>query len=231
MIATYVKLIFAAAILLAQPTQRDYDRAHVRNDAVAAWSNHPSSMTAQRSSKSVTRREILIRGEGSKPAANATGVSATARTKTADTHSTAGARVNSDTRTIQEQVMAATAVAERVSAAPAVQAPDQKASPNHTNRLVAILMARPEIKSISDLTGKNIAIDDRQSASNDNVRTAIVAGGAVEVQLSGGQTRAIDRLISGEVPAAVLTLVSPDAAEGFPDIAGFKVFRVPLSPG
>jgi predicted nucleic acid-binding Zn-ribbon protein len=232
MIATYVKLIFAAAILLAQPTQRDYDRGHVRNSVVATRSNHASSIPAQRSSKAVAR-EIPIRGDGSKPAANANGVSDTAREKTADTHSTAGAVVNSDTRTIQEQVMAATAVAEHVSVATAVQAPDQKASPtspNHTNRLVAILMARPEVKSVSDLTGKNIATDDRQSASNDIVRTAIVAAGATEVQLSGGQTMAVDRLISGEVPAAVLTLVSPDAAEGFPDIAGFKVFRIPLSP-
>jgi len=29
--------------------------------------------------------------------------------------------------------------------------------------------------------------------------------------------------------AAVLTLVSPEAAERFPDIAGFKIFRIPLS--
>jgi hypothetical protein len=230
MIATYIKLIFVAAILLTQPTQRDYDRADVGNGAIATWSNHASSIPAPRSSKSVSRRVGLVRGEGSKPAVHATGVSITAPAKTTDTNSTAGAGVNSGTRAIQEQVMAATAVAERVSAATAVQAPDQEASPNHANRLVAILMARPEIKSIADLTGKNIAIDDRQSASNDNVRTAIVAAGAVEVQLSAGQTNAIERLISGEVPAAVLTLVSPDAAEGFPDIKGFKVFRVPLSP-
>jgi hypothetical protein len=32
------------------------------------------------------------------------------------------------------------------------------------------------------------------------------------------------------VPAAVLTLVSPEAAEGFPEIAGFKIFRIPLWP-
>ena len=231
MIAIYVKLIFAAAILLAQPIQREYDRGHVRNGVVATRSNHASSIPAQRSSKAVARREIPIRGDGSKPQANATGVSDTAREKTADTHSIAGAGVNSDTRTIQEQVMAATAVAEHVFVATAVQAADQKASPtspNHANRLVAILMARTEIKSVSDLTGKNIAIDDRQSASDDNVRTAIVAAGATEVQLSRSQTKSIDRLISGEVPAAVLTLVSPDAAEGFPDIAGFKVLRIPL---
>jgi hypothetical protein len=28
----------------------------------------------------------------------------------------------------------------------------------------------------------------------------------------------------------VLALVSPEAAEGFPEIAGFKIFRVQLSP-
>jgi hypothetical protein len=36
-------------------------------------------------------------------------------------------------------------------------------------------------------------------------------------------------LIRGEVPAAVLTLASPQAAEWFPDIAGFRTFRVPLA--
>ena len=30
--------------------------------------------------------------------------------------------------------------------------------------------------------------------------------------------------------AAVLTLVSPEAAEWFPEIPGFRVFRIPLSP-
>ena len=104
------------------------------------------------------------------------------------------------------------------------------ASPNNTDHLVALLIARPEIKSVSDLTSKIIAIDDRHSASVGNVRTAIVAAGAAEVQLSDGQTKAINRLISGEVPAAVLALVSPKAAEGFPEVAGFKIFRIPLSP-
>ena len=123
----------------------------------------------------------------------------------------------------------------------AVSAPEQKAknadtektaasSPNDTDHLVAVLMARPEIKSVSDLAGKSVAIDIRQSASNGSVRTAIAAAGAAEVQLSEGQTTAINRVANGEVPAAVLALVSPEAAEGFPEIAGFRIFRVPLSP-
>jgi hypothetical protein len=167
----------------------------------------------------------------------------------ADSPPKAGAAANSNTRTIQEQVTAATAVAEQVTAA---TAPEQKAnstdrsdrsetiqpggteetasaSPNNTDLLVVLLMARPEIKSVSDLNGKDIAIDERQSASNDSVRTAIAAAGATEVKLSEGQTKAVNRLISGEVPAAVLTLVSSEAADWFPEIAGFKIFRIPLS--
>jgi hypothetical protein len=184
------------------------------------------------------------------PAGNAAANSDLTRAKIADSHPTGGAAVNSNTRTIQEQVTAATSVAERVTAG-AVPAPEQTASnsdrsnrseppvdaektaiasPNDTNLLVALLMARPDIKSLSDLAGKDIAIDDKQSASNANVRTAIVAAGAAEVRLREGQTKAIDRLISGEVPAAVLSLVSAEAAEAFPEIAGFKIFRIPLSP-
>jgi len=161
------------------------------------------------------------------------------------------AAADSNTRAIQQQVAAAMALAEQVTAATGIPAPEQKAtnkersdrsetvlreaekavsaSPNNTDPLVALVMARPEIRSVSDLTGKDIAIDDRHSASNGKVRTAMAAAGATEVQLSEGQTKAINRLISGEVPAAVLTLVSPEAAEWFPEIAGFKIFRIPLS--
>jgi hypothetical protein len=185
------------------------------------------------------------------PAGIAAAISDAERPNIAPSPAKADAAANPNPRTIQAQVAAATAVAERVTIATAVPAPAQTASdtdpsnrsepavdaektapasPNDANLLVALLMARLDIKSVSDLAGKDIAIDDRQSASNDNVRTAIVAAGAAEVQLSEGQTAAIDRLISGEVPAAVLTLVSPEAAEGFPEIAGFKIFRIPLSP-
>ena len=120
---------------------------------------------------------------------------------------------NSRARTTQAQVTAATAVAERVSAATAI----------------AILMARPEIKSLSDLAGTSIAIDDKQSSASSIIRTAMAAAGAAEVHLTAAsQTNAIDRVIGGEVPASVLTLASPEAAEGFPEIAGFKIFRLPL---
>ena len=136
------------------------------------------------------------------------------------------AAASSNARTIKQQIAAATALAENVTGVAAIPA----SNPAVPNKVVAVLLARPEIKSVSDLAGKTVAIDDSQSASTDNVRTALVAAGAIETQLSEGQAKAVDRLISGEVPAAVLTLVSSEAAEWFPDVAGFKIFRVPLSP-
>jgi len=152
--------------------------------------------------------------------------------------------VTSGARTIQERVAAATALAEHVTTSTAAPIPQQDASSaeasgrteaasvprDKADHLVALLMARPEIKSVSDLAGKDVAIEERQSASSEIVRGAITAAGAAEVRLSAGHTKAIDRLIGGEVPAAVLTLVSSEAAEWFPDVAGFRIFRIPLSP-
>jgi TRAP-type uncharacterized transport system substrate-binding protein len=103
-------------------------------------------------------------------------------------------------------------------------------SPSAADTMVAVLISRPEIKSMSDLTGKNVAIDKRRSEPESNVRIALVAAGAPEVELSSGNSEAIDRVVGGEVPAAVVALVSPKAAEAFPDIPGLRVFRIPLSP-
>jgi len=161
-----------------------------------------------------------------------------------DTFAKTGSAPGSKDKTIRDQVMAAAAVAEQLTLAttaatelkamsaerPLDAGAATPASPNQTDGLVALVMSRPEIKSVTDLAGKNVAMDGRSGSAND-VRIALVAAGAAEVQLSSGETKAIDRWVSGDVPAVVLALVSPDAAETFPEIAGFKVFRVPLSPG
>ena len=170
----------------------------------------------------------------------------------ANSRSTVGVE-SSDARTIETQVAAATMLAERLTVATAAPPPEKKgigtgepgsaetlargnaekttsASANDADLLVAVLMARPDITSVSGLSGKTIAIDDRYSASSGSVRTAIVAAGAPDIQVSGGQTAAITRLVSGEVPAAILALVSADAAEGFPDIKGYTILHIPLSP-
>ena len=225
------------------------DRAHLdvkmaKSTMIAAKAEPPASRIPPSPHSLNTRLQ---------PASNAAADSNATRANIADSHPAGGAVANSNIRTIQEQVAAATAVAELMTVATLVPAPEPKANnkdrsdhsetvlrgdvettapaqPNKMDLLVYLLMARPEIKSVSDLTSKIIAIDDGFSASNGNVRIAIAAAGAPEVQLSSSQTKAIDRVISGEVPAAVLTVVSPEAAEGFPDIAGFKIFRIPLSP-
>lgn len=187
------------------------------------------------------------------PADNPAATSDTTPAKIADVPAAVSKPANTGTRTIQEQVEAATMLAERVTAATSAPATEQKsenaepsdhaeavqsddaekttlASPNNTDNLVALLMARPEIKSVSDLANKDIAIEDRQSASSASIRAAIAAAGAAEAQLSESQSKAIDRLVNREVPAAVLALVSAEAAEWFPDVKGFKIFRIPLSP-
>jgi hypothetical protein len=104
-------------------------------------------------------------------------------------------------------------------------APDKDIS-----HMVAVLMARSDIVSVLNLTGKTIAIDEEYFASNVDIRTAIVAAGGSRVKLSESQTSAMSRLVNGEVSAAVLALVSPDAAGSFPAIPGFTMFNVPLSP-
>jgi hypothetical protein len=178
------------------------------------------------------------------PTGNAAVASEPARANVAASPPTGGAAVSSDARTIQERVAAAMALAEHVTtgtAAPMAQQDANNAEASgrtetasvprdNAYHLVALLMARPEIKSVSDLAGKEVAIEERQSASSEAVRNAITAAGAAEVRLSAEHAKAIDRLIGGGVPAAVLTLVSSEAAGWFPDVAGFRIFRIPLSP-
>jgi ABC-type amino acid transport substrate-binding protein len=177
------------------------------------------------------------------PAAPAAAASDAAQAKIAELRPSGAIATGSHTKTTRELVTAAMAVAERMTAA--VEDPrgseqntksadrsdrSETAPSNDTNPRTVVLIARPEIKSVADLAGKEIAIDHRLSGPSGNLRTAIAAAGAAEVQLAKSQTKAIDRVIVGEVPAAVLTLASPEAAEGFPEVAGFRVFRIPLSP-
>jgi hypothetical protein len=142
---------------------------------------------------------------------------------------------NSRSRTMQEQVAAAIGVAERMTVADLVAARDdvepiKDEASNNTDLLVAVVMTRSEVKSVTDLAGKSVAMDERYSASSVDVWVGFAVAGKVSVKVSAGHTAAIDRLSNGEVTAAVLALVSADAADGFPEIAGFKIFRVPLWP-
>jgi hypothetical protein len=101
------------------------------------------------------------------------------------------------------------------------------ATPDDPDNLVALVLARPEINSVSDLKNRTIAITEKQSASSGRVSAALMAAGAAEVQFSEVKASAIDRLISGEVPAAVV-LASREVANLFPEVEGFRTFRVPL---
>jgi hypothetical protein len=221
---------------------------------------HPMTGVGGRSLKLVAHVRIGRRAEPiprEMPQANVAALllahNAAAKFDSPPDKASAAASSSSSTRTIQQQVAAEIALAEHVTAVIIALTPEQRsgnidrfdrskivphsdakntasASPNNTDNLVVLLMARREIESVSDLANKDIAIEDKQSASSGSVRIAIAAAGVAEVRLSEGQAKAIDRLINGEVSAAVLTLVSPEVAEMFPEIAGFNIFRVPLSP-
>ncbi|WKA31713.1 hypothetical protein [Bradyrhizobium roseum] len=95
------------------------------------------------------------------------------------------------------------------------------------DNLVALVLAGPDISSLSDLNNKNIAITEKQSASSGRVSAALMAAGAAEVQFSEAKASAIDRLINGEVPAAVV-LAPREVANLFPEVDGFRTFRLPL---
>ena len=147
-------------------------------------------------------------------------------------------------RTPQEYIVAALAVAEQITKAEtpkstgsdgvdgtrAASASDANAAPpGNPGALVALLISRSDVKAASALSGLSIAIDAAQSGVEEDIRSALVAAGAAETQLSVSDASPLDRLVNGEVSAAVLNLVSPDAADAFPEIKGFKVLRLPLS--
>ena len=211
-----------------QESHRARGRAHhatkkAKRTVIAAKVEAPATRMPPPPAASMTQLDA-----NSNPAAS----SGTTGPNIANLRPTVSSAPDSNGRTIQEQVAAAIAVAERTTLATVAAMRDEAgpkagASPSNTDLLVAIVMARPGIGAISDLAGE--VMDDRYSASLAAVRIAIITAGGPLVQLSAGHPTAIDRLVNGEVSAAVLALVSADAAEGFPEIPLFRIFRVPLS--
>ncbi|XUM19623.1 hypothetical protein ACRAVF_18205 [Bradyrhizobium oligotrophicum S58] len=143
------------------------------------------------------------------------------KTPSATTDPANPAKVQSDV--MVAAVTVAAELAERMTALRVPEGPGD--SP-----LVAVLLARPTVRGVGDLSGKVIAIDERYAKSNAKITAAMNAAGATEVLLLEGQATAITRLNNGEVSAAVVALVSPEAAEAFPKIAGFRLFSVVLKP-
>jgi hypothetical protein len=228
----------AAATAPSQPTEAPKSDAKSEAKPEAKFEAKPE---AKSEIKPEAKSDVIL-----PPPATLELAAAPAASTTAAAPAAAEGAPASATRTLQQQVVEATGLADLVTAIgtgreaasnldnPEIEplrdpAKTVSASPEDPDNLVALVLARPEIGSLSDLNNKNIAIEERQSASSGRVSAAFMAAGAAEVQFSEGQRGAIDRLISGEVPAAVLTLASREAAEGFPDIQGFKTFRVPLA--
>ena len=81
---------------------------------------------------------------------------------------TASAAANSNIRTIRRQVIAGTVIAEQVMTLRDAEKASS-GSPSNSDQMVVVVITRPEINAISDLAGKDIAIEDRYSASSDRV--------------------------------------------------------------
>jgi len=173
--------------------------------------------------------------------ANSSTLSAPSDTKVADATRDKGlepvaqATVTSPSHARKHQIHAAVAVAEQLTLAAMENAHASSTSPSNdaTSQdkipLVALVLVHSDIGSVAALAGKDIAIDGRHLGSNREVRTALVAAGASDIQIRDTGSRMIDYLVERHVPAAILTLVSRDAADAFPNITGFKLFGIPLS--
>jgi hypothetical protein len=148
----------------------------------------------------------------------------------------AQARVASPSNALKQQIQAAVAVAEQLTLAAMESAHASDTSPSHDATsedkvpLVALVLVHSDIGSPAALAGKDIAIDGRHLGTNREVRTALIAAGASDIQIRDRGSHIIDHLVERQVPAAILTLVSQDAADAFPNITGFKLFEIPLSP-
>jgi hypothetical protein len=139
-------------------------------------------------------------------------------------------------RALEQQIRGAAAVAAQLTLATTSHTdrfdnslPNDSRNKDNTH-LVALVLARSEITSVADLAGKTIATDDFRLSSDRDVRTALVAAGATDIQIHDEGSHAVDQLVEGQVPAAILTVVSQDAAAAFPDVLGFKLFAIPLPP-
>jgi hypothetical protein len=104
------------------------------------------------------------------------------------------------------------------------------ATPDTSGEMVAILLVRSGIKSASDLANKVIAIDEGSADySAAELKKAIIAAGATDIQLSEDPKMALVRVIDGDVPAAVATVMPSKAAEVWNAVvSGFNVIRIPL---
>jgi hypothetical protein len=146
---------------------------------------------------------------------------------------TTGSTARAASPAIEKQIEAATALAQKLTLAD--HSGDQqtdKTADDATGKIppmIALVLARTELKSMSDLAGKVVAVDERRGASDRGVRPALVAAGASDIQMRESGDDAVAQLVEGQVPAAVLALASQDAADAFPAIAGFRLFQLPLS--
>ena len=92
------------------------------------------------------------------------------------------------------------------------------------------MLARGDVNSAADLSGKDIAIDSHHLGSNHDLQAALATAGALKSRVRDEGDHVVHQLVEDRVAAAVLTLVSREAVGVFPTIPGFRLLTIPLPP-
>ena len=102
--------------------------------------------------------------------------------------------------------------------------------PSSSEGKVLILLARPEIKLITDVGDDTVILAGSFSVSKARIATTLSAAASRTVTVVEGSKNDVGHLIDGDVHVVVAALLSPEAAKAYPGLEGLSVIRVPLSP-
>jgi hypothetical protein len=94
---------------------------------------------------------------------------------------------------------------------------------------VLLILALPNVTRISDLNKKSIVIAGLDTISLKAVETALTAAGAGDARLTEGKIGDIERLVGGDVSAAVVDFVNPAKARSYPEMSGLHLLRLDVN--
>jgi hypothetical protein len=101
----------------------------------------------------------------------------------------------------------------------------------HYTPAVLIILAGPDVSTLSDLNGKSVVIAGLSTVTRATVIAAFAAAGVGPSQIQDGSVDDIGQLIDGRVSAAIVAFLPPSGALEFPRIPPFKTLRLSVAEG
>jgi ABC-type nitrate/sulfonate/bicarbonate transport system substrate-binding protein len=97
---------------------------------------------------------------------------------------------------------------------------------------VLILLAKPEVKSVAELSDKPVLVAGVAAGSVEELKSALAAAGASGAEVKQGGKDDMAPLARGEVAAVIVGVVASEAAASLrdTDYPGYRVLRVDLPP-